>query len=149
MMSASFLAANGERPLHQHGTMFSLTQCELIRGPDILRYPGTVQIGLIELANGCWLASPDRSLYTLTARAPQYPNREAALRAAVLAVIGQARRYRGSTAAGFFAPQQDDVRKITEWALGLVGRQPPPAKPHTATASKHVQPAQLALELTA
>lgn len=53
---------------------------------------------------------------------------EAALHAAGVSVIRQARRLRDNFFPHLFTPRQKDVQVIADWALGLVGRRLPAAK---------------------
>lgn len=130
----------GKMPTDQWGHYFALHQGELHDPPDYHKLWCGIDwsIGLLELNNGNWLARPTREVLEYTVKSIQYPNREAALRAAVAKVIRMARvrarwsdeeRY-GSNYPAVRAPvgwklTPEQAQSIITWATGLLGQPAP------------------------
>jgi hypothetical protein len=112
-------------PWNRH---WGLCQGEFYSPPDRTSYRVDLSISLIELNTGDWISRPIKKRVLFDIDSPQYPTREAALRAAVAHVIRKVRwRLRAS---GDYLPldypiSPEKAREIIAWAMGLLDLEPP------------------------
>ncbi|MGJ5163189.1 DNA methyltransferase [Bradyrhizobium sp. HKCCYLR1051] len=115
-MTAPILrTAAGEPPLGRGGEFFLPEQGEIL-AHDNPRYrtPSTT-IVVLALDGGAWLASPP----SLHVSRPQYPSRDAALRAGIAALIRRARKYMRNAEGQGTQWTEGYAGRVIEWALSL------------------------------
>ncbi|MGJ5149845.1 DNA methyltransferase [Bradyrhizobium sp. HKCCYLR1023] len=107
--------AAGEPPLGRGAEFFLPEQGEIL-AHDNPRYrtPSTT-IVVLALDGGAWLASPP----SLHVSRPQYPSRDAALRAGIAALVRRARKYMRNAEGQGTQWTEGYAGRVIEWALSL------------------------------
>jgi hypothetical protein len=136
----------GQGELHHppgYGDNHSHGQAHLLHGIDLT-------ISLIELNNGHWVARPIKKDVLFDVDSPQFPTREAALRAAVAHVIREARwraRATGECLPFGYKISPEKAQEIIDWAMGLLDLEPAKLYHLPAPAKSEAVRGQLELEL--